>query len=146
MKIEVVELKVRQVRSEVVSEPVENPAGVTAYLDSLDIRMADREMFVVLHLDVRNRVVAHEITSIGSQTASLVHPREVFKSAILKGACSLILAHNHPSGDPSPSKDDVDLTNRLVEAGRLMGIDVLDHIIVAPPCRNLSMKESGMAF
>ena len=146
MKIEVVELKVKQVWNEVVSEPVENPADVTAYLDTLDIRISDREMFVVLHLDVRNRVVAHEITSIGSQTASLVHPREVFKSAILKGACSIILSHNHPSGDPSPSKDDIDLTHRLVEAGRLMGIDVLDHIIVAPPDRNLSMKETGMAF
>ena len=146
MKIEVVERKVKQVWNEVVSEPVENPADVTAYLDTLDIRSADREMFVVLHLDVRNRVVAHEITSIGSQTASLVHPREVFKSAILKGACSIILSHNHPSGDPSPSKDDIDLTHRLVEAGRLMGIDVLDHIIVAPPDRNLSMKETGMAF
>ena len=146
MKIKVVELKVRQVWNEVVSEPVEKPGDVTAYLDSLDIRLADREIFVVLHLDVRNRIVAHEITSIGSQTASLVHPREVFKSAILKGACSIILAHNHPSGDPSPSKDDVDLTHRLVEAGRLIGIDVLDHIIIAPPCRNLSMKESGMVF
>ena len=146
MKIEVVELKVKQVWNEVVSEPVENPRDVTAYLDTLNIRMADREMFVVLHLDVRNRVVAHEITSIGSQTASLVHPREVFKSAILKGACSIILSHNHPSGDPSPSKDDIDLTQRLVEAGRLMGIDVLDHIIVAPPDRNLSMKETGTAF
>ena len=75
-----------------------------------------------------------------------MHPREVFKSAILKGACSLILAHNHPSGDPSPSKDDIDLTHRLVEAGRLMGIDVLDHIIVAPPGCHLSMKENGSAF
>ena len=146
MKIKVVELKVRQVWNEVASEPVEKPGDVTAYLDSLDIRLADREIFVVLHLDVRNRIVAHEITSIGSQTASLVHPREVFKSAILKGACSIILAHNHPSGDPSPSKDDVDLTHRLVEAGRLIGIDVLDHIIIAPPCRYLSMKESGTAF
>ena len=146
MKIKVVELKVRQVWNEVVSEPVEKPGDVTVYLDSLDIRLADREIFVVLHLDARNRIVAHEITSIGSQTASLVHPREVFKSAILKGACSIILAHNHPSGDPSPSKDDVDLTHRLVEAGRLIGIDVLDHIIIAPPCRNLSMKESGLAF
>ncbi len=146
MKIEVVERKVKQVWNEVISEPVENPGDVAIYLDTLDIKMADREMFVVLHLDVRNRVVAHEITSIGSQTAAQVHPREVFKSAILKGACSLILSHNHPSGDPSPSKDDIDLTHRLVEAGRLMGIEVLDHIIVAPPDRHLSMKETGIAF
>ena len=144
MKIEVVELKLKQVWKDVVSEPVENPRDVSAYLDRLDIKMGDREMFVVLHLDVRNRVVAHEITSVGTQTASLVHPREVFKSAILKGACSLILSHNHPSGETSPSKDDIDLTQRLVEAGRLMGIDVLDHIIVAPPDLSLSMKELGM--
>jgi len=146
MKYEIVELKVRQVWNEVVSEPIENPGDVTAYLDRLDIKMADREMFVVIHLDVRNRVVAHEITSIGSQTASMVHPREVFKSAILKGACGIILAHNHPSGDPSPSKDDIDITNRLEEAGRLMGIEVLDHIIVAPPDRKVSMRGTGMAF
>ena len=146
MKIEVVERKVKQIWNEVISEPVETPGDVTTYLDTLDIKTSDREIFVVLHLDVRNRVVAHEIISIGTQTASMVHPREVFKSAILKGACSLILAHNHPSGDPSPSKDDIDLTHRLVEAGRLMGIDVLDHIIVAPPDLSLSMKETGMAF
>ena len=72
MKIEVVELKVKQVQNEVVSEPIEKPSDVTAYLDALDIRMADREVFVVLHLNVRNRVIAHEIISIGSQTASLV--------------------------------------------------------------------------
>ena len=144
MKLEVVERKVRQIWQDVCSEPLTSPNEVLAYLDTLDITSADREVFVVLHLDTRNRVVAHETTSIGSQNASLVHPREVFKAAILKGATSIILAHNHPSGDPAPSKEDIDLTHRLVEAGGLMGIDVLDHVIVAPPGGNVSMKELGI--
>ena len=144
MKLEVVERKVKQVWTDVVSEPLTSPGEVLTYLDSLDIASSDREVFVVLHLDTRNRVVAHETTSIGSQNASLVHPREVFKAAILKGATSIILAHNHPSGDPAPSKDDIDLTHRLVEAGGLMGIDVLDHVIVAPPGESVSMKELGI--
>ena len=75
-------------------------------------------------------MVVREVVSIGSLSASIVHPREVFQSAVFHSAASVILAHNHPSGDVSPSKDDVDLTNRLVKAGQIMGIDVLDHIIV----------------
>ena len=144
MKLEVVERKVRQIWQDVCSEPLSSPNEVLAYLETLDITSADREVFVVLHLDTRNRVVAHETTSIGSQNASLVHPREVFKAAILKGATSIILAHNHPSGDPAPSKEDIDLTHRLVEAGGLMGIQVLDHVVVAPPGESVSMKELGI--
>ena len=144
MKLEVVERKVRQIWQDVCSEPLTSPDEVLAYLDTLDIASADREVFVVLHLDTRNRVVAHETTSIGSQNASLVHPREVFKAAILKGATSIILAHNHPSGDPAPSKEDIDLTHRLAEAGGLMGIQVLDHVVVAPPGESVSMKELGI--
>ena len=144
MKLEVVERKVRQIWQDVCSEPLTSPNEVLAYLDTLDIASADREVFVVLHLDTRNRVVAHETTSIGSQNASLVHPREVFKAAILKGATSIILAHNHPSGDPAPSKEDIDLTHRLAEAGGLMGIEVLDHVVVAPPGESVSMKELGI--
>ncbi len=144
MKLEVVERKVRQIWQDVCSEPLTSPDEVLAYLDTLDIASADREVFIVLHLDTRNRVVAHETTSIGSQNASLVHPREVFKAAILKGATSIILAHNHPSGDPAPSKEDIDLTHRLAEAGGLMGIQVLDHVVVAPPGESVSMKELGI--
>ncbi len=144
MKLEVVERKVRQIWQDVCSEPLTSPNEVLAYLETLDIASADREVFIVLHLDTRNRVVAHETTSIGSQNASLVHPREVFKAAILKGATSIILAHNHPSGDPAPSKEDIDLTHRLAEAGGLMGIQVLDHVVVAPPGESVSMKELGI--
>ncbi len=144
MKLEVVERTVKQIWQDVCSEALVGPGDVIAYLDSLDFRDSDREVFIVLHLDARNRVTAHEITSIGSQTASLVHPREVFKSAVLKGANGIILAHNHPSGDPAPSKEDIDLTHRLQEAGGLLGIEVMDHIVVAPPDGSVSMKELGI--
>ena len=145
MKLEVTELKVKQIWQDVCSDAFTSPSEVLVYLNSLDdFRDCDREVFVVLHLDTRNRVIAHEVTSIGSQNASLVHPREVFKSAVVKGTCGLILAHNHPSGDPAPSKDDIDLTHRLREAGGLLGIEVMDHIVVAPPDGSISMKELGL--
>lgn len=90
----------------------------------------DRELFVVAHLDARNGVTALELISQGTLVGAMVHPREVFKSAVAKNSASLILAHNHPSGEPSPSTDDIAITRRLVEAGKLLGIPVLDHVIV----------------
>ena len=91
---------------------------------------ADREMFVVMLLDRKNGVIGLNTVSIGSLTGSLVHPRECFKPVLLSNACSVILSHNHPSGDPLPSQEDRAITARLVQAGKLLGIDVLDHIIV----------------
>lgn len=100
------------------------------------------ERFGVLLLDTRHRLVRTRVLSIGSLDASVVHPREVFREAILAGAAALVLFHNHPSGDPSPSRDDVALTRRLVTAGDLVGIDVLDHLVLADS-RYASMKELG---
>ena len=88
-----------------------------------------REHFVALYLDGRHRPVAHQIVSVGTATASLVHPREVFQPAVLLGACALIVARNHPSGDPSPSVEDRDVTKRLAQAGKLLGITLLDSIV-----------------
>ena len=96
-----------------------------------DIRSMNREHFVGFYLNSRNQVLRREIISIGSLNASIVHPREVFQPAIAVSAASLILAHNHPSGDPTPSEEDLAITRRLVEAGRILGIDVLDHVVVA---------------
>jgi DNA repair protein RadC len=90
-----------------------------------------RETFWVLLLDGRNRLRDELCVSVGTLTAALVHPREVFGPAVRSGAASVILVHNHPSGDPTPSAEDVDLTRRLVQAGDLIGISVLDHVIVA---------------
>src|SRR5262249_44777559 len=90
----------------------------------------DREHFVVLMLDQKNKVIGIHTVSIGSLTASVVHPREVFKPAILSNAANILLAHNHPSGQPQPSQEDRVLTVRLVAAGKLLGISVLDHVII----------------
>ncbi|HZM27507.1 MAG TPA: DNA repair protein RadC [Gemmatimonadales bacterium] len=95
------------------------------------IRREQREHFMVLLLNARHEVVAKETVSIGSLNASIVHPREVFKPAVVASAATVVLVHNHPSGDPEPSEEDLAITRRLVEAGDLLGIQVLDHVIVA---------------
>ena len=108
-----------------------------------DIKDQRKEYFVCLYLNARNQVIHKEVISIGSLSASIVHPREVFQVGVFHSAASIILAHNHPSGDVSPSKDDIDLTHRLREAGLIMGIEVLDHIIIAAG-DFVSLKESGI--
>ncbi len=102
----------------------------------------DREHFWILTLNARHQITGLELISVGSLDASIVHPREIFKNCIKKSAKAIILVHNHPSGDPSPSDDDVDVTKRLVDAGRLLGIYVLDHVIVAETAY-VSMRESS---
>ena len=100
------------------------------------------ERFGVLLLDTRHRLLRTRILSVGSLDASVVHPREVFREAIMAGAAAIVLFHNHPSGDPSPSRDDLSLTRRLMTAGDLIGIDVIDHVVLADS-RFTSMKELG---
>ncbi|MGF9964250.1 JAB domain-containing protein [Bacillus rhizoplanae] len=90
----------------------------------------EREHFIVASLDTKNQPVSINVCHIGSLNASIVHPREVMKSAILSNAASIIIGHNHPSGLPELSKEDIEVTRRLTEAGKIIGIDVLDHIIV----------------
>jgi len=92
---------------------------------------SDREKFICMHLNVKNQIISFEIVSTGSLTSSIVHPREVYKGAILSNSASVIFMHNHPSGDPEPSIDDIEITKRLEKAGEILGINVLDHIIVA---------------
>ena len=96
-----------------------------------DIRDHKKEHFVIFFLDSRNQEIKREIISIGSLNANLVHPREVFEPAVKNLAAQVILAHNHPSGDPEPSEDDLELNKRLVEAGKILGIAVMDHIVVS---------------
>jgi len=96
-----------------------------------NIKNNKKENFVALYLDARNKLIHQETISIGSLNASIVHPREVFEPAIQYLAAQIILAHNHPSGDPEPSTEDLAITKRLVESGKILGIEITDHIILA---------------
>jgi len=102
----------------------------------------DREYFIVASLDTKNQPVSINVCHIGSLNSSIVHPREVLKSAILSNAASIIVGHNHPSGKTEPSQEDIEVTKRLIEAGNIIGIDVLDHIIVGNDTFT-SLKEKG---
>ena len=120
---------------------IANPADAIPML--AEVKDQRKEYFICLYLNARNQVIHKEVVSIGSLSASIVHPREVFQVAVFQSAATIILAHNHPSGDVSPSKDDIELTHRLVKAGEIIGIDVLDHIIVGP-ADYVSLKERGV--
>lgn len=108
-----------------------------------DIKDQRKEHFLCLYLNARNQVIHKEVISIGSLSASIVHPREVFQAAVTRSAASIILAHNHPSGDVSPSSEDLELTRRLIKAGEVLGIEVLDHLIIGAQ-EFLSLKEQGL--
>lgn len=99
-----------------------------------------REHFVALYLNSRNAVLLVHTVSVGSLNASIVHPREVFAPAVRESAASVILAHNHPSGDPTPSAEDRAITDRLRDAGRILGIDVLDHVVIGARGSFVSMR------
>lgn len=102
------------------------------------------EVMLSIMLNTKNEVVAIHRFSVGSLNSAIIHPRETFKSAILNNAASIILAHQHPSNNPTPSPEDVDVTNRLVEAGKILGIDILDHVVVtAYKGKYVSLKEKG---
>jgi len=109
--------------------PVRNSFDAAGILRSY-LAGADREYFVVLLLDQKHRINGLNLVAVGTLTTAIVHPREVFKPVLLGSAAATILAHNHPSGDPEPSNEDRELTRRLVSAGELLGIDVLDHIVI----------------
>jgi DNA repair protein RadC len=96
-----------------------------------DLRDHKKEHFVIFFLDARNQEIKREIISVGTLSASLVHPREVFEPAIAHSAAQIIIAHNHPSGDSEPSEEDLIVTKRLAEAGKILGIEILDHVVVA---------------
>jgi len=104
--------------------------------------LQDREAFFLLSLNTKNGVIAIRTISIGSLSANIVHPREVFKAAILDSASHIIVAHNHPSGDPTPSREDIELTKRLSEVSNLLSITLLDHVIIGEG-RHYSLKETG---
>ncbi len=121
---------------------VRSPEDV-ANLVMEEMRHLDREHFVALLINVKRQVIAREIISIGTLNSSQVHPRELFKPAIRRSADSIILVHNHPSGDPEPSSEDCKVTERIVEVGEVMGIFIIDHIVIGDK-RFVSFKERGL--
>lgn len=108
-----------------------------------EMRHLDREHFRALLLNTRNQVIGTDRVSVGTLNSSTVHPRELFRNAIKRSAASVILLHNHPSGDPTPSREDLDITARLCEAGKIIGIEVLDHIIIGDN-KFTSFKAKGL--
>lgn len=119
------------------------PAEVAALLWRY-LKDTDREHFAALLLDTKNQLIGVTTVSVGDLSSALVHPREVFKPAILANAASIILAHNHPSGDPQPSPEDCQVTRRLQEAGQILGIEVLDHVVIGDASRWASLREKGL--
>lgn len=106
------------------------------------LRQETKEYFVCVHCDGKNRIACVDVVSVGSLNQSIVHPREVFKTALLSSAAAIILLHNHPTGDTTPSREDIEITRRLREAGELLGVRVLDHIIIGD--NYLSFTSQGL--
>lgn len=122
-----VELVKRGIDKNIIA--IKKPTDILPY--TADIRDKRKEHFIVFYLNARNEILKRVVVSIGTLNASLVHPREVFKPAVGRSVSSVIFVHNHPSGDPAPSEDDIKLTKRLVSSGEILGIEVLDHIIIS---------------
>lgn len=121
---------------------VKGPEDVAAYAMPV-LRHEQRENFCIVLMNIKNQILSMPIISVGSLTSSIVHPREVFKAAVQGTAASIILVHNHPSGDPTPSREDISVTQRLVKVGQLMDIPVLDHVVIGDE-RYVSLKEQGL--
>lgn len=102
-----------------------------------------REHFLILLLTTKKNIIGYHEVSVGSLNASIVHPREIFNVPLRESAASIILAHNHPSGDPTPSQEDLEVTRRLVEAGNILGIHITDHLIIGDGCY-FSFKQKGL--
>ncbi|WP_093072163.1 RadC family protein [Salisediminibacterium halotolerans] len=120
---------------------IRSPEDASNYVMN-DMRHLSQEHFVVMYLNTKNEIIHYQTIFVGSLNSSIVHPREIFKEAFRYSAASMICAHNHPSGDTAPSPEDIDVTKRLVKAGRTIGIEVLDHLIIGDN-RYCSLKDKG---
>lgn len=132
----------------IAKKPADNKYIIKTPEDAADyamprLRYEKREHFAILLLDTKNQVITFPDISIGSLNASIVHPREVFRCAIAHCASSIILVHNHPSGDPSPSMEDINITLRLIKSGKILDMEILDHIIIGDN-KYTSLKQQGM--
>ncbi len=115
-----------------VGNPLQVGEIITDFFKTIDVVDRDKEHFFCFQLNCRNRILVAELVSVGILNASLVHPREVYTRAVRNRCSQIVVAHNHPSGDPDPSDEDIAVTRKLVEAGRIIGISLVDHIIYTP--------------
>jgi DNA repair protein RadC len=120
---------------------IRSPEDAAKYVME-DMRFLTQEHFVSVYLNTKNQVIHKKTIFIGSLNASIVHPREVYKEALKRSAASIICIHNHPSGDPTPSREDIEVTKRLAECGKIIGIELLDHLIIGEQ-KYVSLKEKG---
>lgn len=134
--------KREELEPELKNFDIKDPEAVVKAIRA-SIKDKAKEHFKLILLNPRNKIIGISTISIGTLNASLVHPREVFKDAITHSAASVVLAHNHPSGDPEPSEDDLKITQKLVESGKILGIEVLDHIVIGKN-NFCSFKERGL--
>ena len=128
--------KIPQIKLAILREPTAEPLPVIRTPDDLEqylepMKYLPEENFVSLHLSAKNSLIGYHVSSHGTLSASLVHPREVFKAALLSNAHCIVVAHNHPSGSLDPSADDLNTTRQLIAAGKLLGVEILDHVIVS---------------
>lgn len=137
-----VELGIRIQKATRKINTVTKPQDVADLL-MVEMRYLKKEIFKVVLLNVKNQVISIENISIGNLNSSIVHPREIFNAAIRKYSASIILVHNHPSGDPTPSIEDINVTKRIIEGGKILGINVLDHVIIGDG-NYVSMKEKNI--
>jgi DNA repair protein RadC len=141
--IKVKSLEVREIEYSYDKRPKIN--GMNDVVETVKPMIADpnKEFFIALYLNTKNGILKQEVISIGSLNANIIHPREIFKTACMISASSIIVAHNHPSGYPSPSREDIEITKKLSEAGKMMGIELLDHVIIGYD-KNYGFKENGL--
>ena len=141
--IKVKSLEIREIEYSYDKRP--KISGMDDVIKAVKPMIADqnKEFFIALYLNTKNGIIKQEVISVGSLNANVVHPREVFRTACMVSASSIIVAHNHPSGDPAPSREDIEITKKLAEAGKMMGIELLDHVILGQD-RNYGFKENGL--
>lgn len=136
-----IELGRRVARKQAELLTIRSPQDAATYLMEL-LALEQQEKFYCLYLNTKNQVIYEKTVFVGSLNASIVHPREVFKEAFKHSAASIIVSHNHPSGDPTPSREDIEVTKRLVNAGEIVGIECLDHLVIGDG-QFVSLKEKG---
>lgn len=139
----VIVVKERSVEYEAFKEPIKSSSNVVDISRDMEIHRSAEELFCIYSINAKGQIIAFHEVAHGDLCSATTHPREIFKRALLNNAGSIILLHNHPSGDPMPSEMDIETTHRLVQAGEILGVPVLDHIVLGDD-NYVSMRASGM--